>query len=258
MKLVPLFLIFIFSFSFAQETVESIKKQIHAVGEETKREKALHESEKKRHADFISAGKSKVIALNTQMKSIRAEIDSMKAEISRLNDARKKASSASKFYENKKGKYAEQLSESILSLTSALETDFPYKNEESVQSLKEISEQLKKGIISTDDALGRTLELFTERIRLGYTTEVWNGFLNADARQISGSFLRYGAVSCIFISNDNNEFFILEKKDKNYTWKNVSDDLNTRALLKEALKVAEGKTPPKLVLFPVSLPEDFE
>ncbi len=240
--------------AFAQETVESVRKQIKAVEEEAKREKALHDAEKKRHADFIAAGKEKVVSLNSQMKAVKADIDSMKHEISRLADAREKAASTTKWFENKKLKYQSDLAKFLLTLVPAVEADFPYRNEEAVASLSEVAEQLKKGVITADDALGRVLELFSERIRLGYTTEVWKGTLNFESRQISGTYLRYGTVASIFVSTDGNDCLWLEHNADGYSWKNVSHDMEMRSMLKEAMKVAEGKTAPKLVLIPVSLP----
>lgn len=253
MKLLILALGFFCSFAFAQETVESIKKQIRAVEEETKRENALHEAEKKRHADFIAAGREKVVSLNNQMKAVRAEIDSMKAEIGRLAEARNKAASTAHWYEGKKTKYQNDLAKFLETLVPMLDADFPYRSDEAVQSLKEVAEQLKKGVINSDDALGRALELFSERIRLGYTTETWKGVLAYENRQISGSFLRYGAVSMVFVSTDGNDVLWLARTEDGYAWQNVSGDMEMRALLKEAMKVAEGKTAPKLVLLPISL-----
>lgn len=247
------------SLSFAQETVESVKKQILAVEKETKREKSLHEAEKKRHEEFIAAGKQKVIALNSQNKALRAELDSMKAEISKLSTARNKASSTVRWYEGKKAKYRDELAKLIESLIPLVETDFPYRNSEAATSLKEIAEQLAKAVISPDDALGRALEIFTDRIKLGYTTEVWKGSLPIENREINGTFMRYGAVASLFISTDGNEVFWLSESNENgYAWENVSANMEMRTLLKDALKVAEGKTAPRLVLIPVSLPKEVK
>lgn len=250
MKWIFLLLIFAFTVSFAEETPESIRKQIRAVEEETKREKALHEAEKKRHAEFIEAGRKKVQALNAQSKAVRAEIDSMRAEISRLADARNKALATSRRYESKKAKYRENLAQEILSLLPLIQADFPYRTTEAEESIQEIAEQLKKGTVSPDDALSRTLELLLERIRLGYTTEVWKGTLALGNREIPGTYLRYGAILSIFVSNDGNEVLWLSKEDQ-YRWHDESANMEMRTLLKEALKVAEGKAAPKLVLLPL-------
>lgn len=244
--------------AFSQETVESVRKQIKAVEEETRREVSLHEAEKKRHADFIEAGRQKVVALNSQTKALKAELDSMKAELSRLEDARSKAAAQVKRYEGKKAKYASDLAKMIRSFAPLIEADFPYRNEEAVASLTEIAEQLESGVIMPDDALGRAIELIADRIRLGYTTEVWNGSLSLGNRSVQGTYLRYGAASSVFISADGNEFFWLESGPEGYSWRNVSQDIEMRSLLKEAMKVAEGKTAPKLVLIPVSVPAKEE
>ncbi len=243
---------------WAQETVESVRKEIRAVEEETKREKSLHDAEKKRHAEFVEAGRAKVIALNSQKKAIKAEIDSLKAENARLAEARKKANGTIYWYESKKNKYREQLAAYFLTLVPHLESDYPYQNQEAIESLKELASQLQKGVVSPDDALNRAVEMFTERIRLGYTTEVWKGIFNYETRQIPGTYLRYGAISGVFVSNDGNEVFWLSGHPGTYSWVNVSSDMKMRTLLKEALKVAEGKTAPKLVLLPVSVSEEIQ
>lgn len=241
----------------AQETVESIRRQIKAVEAETAREKSMHDAEKKRHAEFVEVGRKKVQALATQNKSLKAEIDSLKVEIKNLADARQKTTGTIKYFENRKAKYGTSLAKVIDSLAPVFESDFPYRNEEVVNSVKEIANQLSKGLIEADDGLNRTLEVFYDRIRLGYTTEVWKGFLQVDARSVAGTFMRYGAVAAIFVSNDGNDVLWLNRtQDGGYAWKNVSDDLAMRTALKDVMKVAEGKTAPKLVTIPVAIPKE--
>ena len=53
-------------FAVAQETVESVRRQIKAVEAETAREKSMHEAEKKRHAEFVEVGRKKVQNLSAQ------------------------------------------------------------------------------------------------------------------------------------------------------------------------------------------------
>lgn len=241
----------------AQETVESVRRQIKAVEAETAREKSLHDAEKKRHAEFVEVGRKKVQAISSQTKFITAEIDSLKAELKHISDARQKTMGSIKWFESRKAKYNESLALVIDSLVPVFESDFPYRNDEVVSSVKEIADQLHKGVIEADDALNRTLEVFYDRIRLGYTTEVWKGFLQVDARNVPGTYLRYGAVASVFVGNDGNDVLWLSRtEDGGYVWKNVSDDLAMRAALKDVMKVAEGKTAPKLVTIPVALPKE--
>ncbi len=245
--------------AFAQETVESVRRQIKAVEAETSREKSMHDAEKKRHAEFIEVGRKKVQALATQNKTLKAEIDSLKAELNHISDARQKTMGTIRWFEGRKTKYNESLAKVIDSLVPVFESDFPYRNEETVNSVKEIADQLHKGVIEADDALNRTLEVFYDRIRLGYTTEVWKGFLQVDARSVPGTYLRYGAVASIFVSNDGNDVLWLARTtDGGYSWKNVSDDLAMRTVLKDVMKVAEGKTAPRLVTIPVAFPKEGE
>ncbi|SHJ38672.1 DUF3450 family protein [Fibrobacter sp. UWP2] len=243
----------------AQETVESVRRQIKAVEAETAREKSLHDAEKKRHAEFVEVGRKKVQALSSQNKTLKAEIDSLKAELNHISEARQKTLGTVKWFENRKAKYNESFAKVIDSLVPVFESDFPYRNEETVNSVKEIADQLHKGVIEADDALNRTLEVFYDRIRLGYTTEVWKGFLQVDARNVPGTYLRYGAVASVFVSNDGNDvLWLSHTADGGYAWKNVSDDLAMRTVLKDVMKVAEGKTAPRLVMIPVSIPKEAE
>lgn len=238
-------------FAGAQETVESVRRQIKAVEAEAAREKSMHDTEKKRHAEFIEVGRKKVQALSAQNKTLKAEIDSLKAELKNLADARQKAAGTVRYFENRKAKYGEALAKVIDSLAPVFEADFPYRNEEVVNSVKEIASQLQKNLIEADDGLNRTLEVFYDRIRLGYTTEVWKGFLQVGNRNVAGTYLRYGAVASVFVSNDGNDVLWLSKNGNSYVWNNVSDDLAMRTALKDVMKVAEGKTAPKLVTIPV-------
>lgn len=243
-----------YAISNSQETVESVRRQIKSVEAETAREKSMHETEKKRHAEFVEAGRKKVQALSIQTKSLNAEIDSLKSELKNLSDARQKSMGTVKWFESKKVRYSESLAKVIDSLGAIFEADFPYRNEEVVKSVQEIAMQLHKNLIEADDGLNRTLEIFYDRIRLGYTTEVYKEFLQVDARNVAGTFLRYGAVSSIFVSNDGNDVLWLKKTaNGSYIWENVSGDLQMRTALKDVVKVAEGKTAPKLVDIPVSL-----
>ena len=228
--------------AFAQETVESVRRQIKAVEAETAREKSLHDTEKKRHAEFVEVGRKKVQALAAQNK---------------IAEARQKTAGTVRWFEGRKAKYGETLAKVIDSLAPVFESDFPYRNEAAVKSVQEIAGQLHKGLIEADDALNRTLEVFYDRIRLGYTTEVYKGFLQVDARSVPGTYLRYGAVESIFVSNDGNDVLWLSRgADGTYRWNNVSDNLAMRTALKDVMKVAEGKTAPRLVTIPVVVPKE--
>lgn len=242
------------SYAMGQETVESIRRQIKAVEAEATKEVKLHNEEKKRHADFIEVGRKKVVALNSQNQSLKVEMDSMRTELSRLKDARQKALSVSRFYENKRIKYQESLALAIDSLQYLFKSDFPYKNEEAMTSISEIASQLKKGHISSADALARTVEVFLDRIRMGYSTEVWKGSLVINSQTIHGTYMRYGTVASIFVSLDGQSvFWLAQSPEKEYVWRDVSENMEMRSMLKDALKVAEGKTAPKIVPVPVYL-----
>lgn len=242
--------------AYSAETVDGVRRQIKAVNDETAREKKLHAEERDRHEAFVKSGREKVVLLNSQKKALRAEIDSMKAEIGRLAEARNKSAGVIRFYEARKQKYSQDLAAEIESLIPLIEADFPFRTSETVENLRETASELRKGVISPDDALARAVETFLERIRMGYTTESWDGFLTdpKSGRQYSGKFFRFGAVAALFESRDGNDCFWLLHTLDGYSWEKVPEDLEFRAKLKDAMKVAEGKTAPHLVLIPVSSP----
>lgn len=240
--------------AWAQESVAEIRRTLKSVEQETAREKELTVKEAKRHADFVETSRKKTAALAQQESSVRNQLDSMRAEIARLHDARQKATGGSRWYEGRKARYAEQLAQMIDSLAPVLESDFPYKNDEAVQAVRETSSQLRKGVIAPDEALGRVLELMLDRIRLGYTSETWSGYLAFEGRSIPGKFLRFGAVASLFVSQNGDEVLWLSQQNGSYEWKSAGDQLELRTALKDAMKVAEGKTPPRLVTLPLVSP----
>lgn len=252
-KFLPLFFLLSLGVTFAAETVDGVRRQIKAVNEETAREKKLHADEKKRHEDFIKSGRDKVVSLNNQKKSLRTEIETMKAELARLNEARNKSAGVAHWYEARKQKYAQDLAKVIEELVPYFEADFPYRATETAESLKEMASELRKGVIAPDDALGRVLEVFMERIRMGYTTESWDGYLTdaETGKQMQGKYFRYGAVAAIFESADQTEYYWLDHVNGAYNWKKVPASLELRALVKDAFRVAEGKAAPHIVRVPV-------
>lgn len=245
---------------YAAETVEGVQRQIQTVNDETAREKKLHAEEQKRHEDFVKTGREKVVSLNNQKKALRAEIDSMKAELKRLNEARDKSAGVAHWYENRKLKYAQELAKTVEDLAAFFEGDFPYRREETVEGLRSMATDLRKGIIAPDDALGRLMEVFVERIRMGYTTESWTGNLTDESSgvQFQGKYFRYGAVAAIFESSDGANYYWLDREGGIYRWKPVPATLEARAKVKEAFRVAEGKSAPHLVEIPVPVGKPSE
>ena len=252
-RILPLFLILSLGVAYAAETVDGVRRQIKTVNEETSREKKLHADEKKRHEEFIKSGRDKVVSLNNQKKSLRSEIETMKAELTRLNEARNKSAGVAHWYETRKQKYAQELAKVVEDLVPYFEADFPYRATETAESLKQMASELRKGVVAPDDALGRIIEVFMDRIRMGYTTESWDGYLTdaETGKQMQGKYFRYGAVAAIFESADQTEYYWLDHVNGAYKWKKVPASLEVRAQVKDALRVAEGKAAPHIVRVPV-------
>jgi len=232
---------------FAQESVAEIQRNIKTVKAETEREKGLTDTEAKRHAAYVENAKQKTAIFEAQTKELSEQIDSLKVEIERLKNARQKALGTARFFENRKAKYIEDLALTIDSLVIFVERGFPHKNTEAADALREISSQLKRGVISPEAAFGRAWETMLERVRLGYTAETWNGNLEAEGKTIAGKFFRYGAVASIFISQ-NGETVLWLNSGK---WESAGDNITLRTILKETMRVADGKTAPKLTQIPI-------
>ena len=236
---------------FAQDnSIAEIRRNIKTVNAETEREKNLMQAEAKRHSDFVANSKQKITALENQEKELIGQIDSLKAEIEKLRGARQKALGTTRYFETRKAKYSEDLAKTIDTLILFVEGGFPYKNNEAADALREISSQLKKSLISSEAAFGRVWEVMLERVRLGYTAETWNGNLNLDGKIIAGKFFRYGMVASIFTSQNGET--VLWLNGKTGKWENAGENFALRAAIKETMRVAEGKTTPKLSPVPIS------
>lgn len=236
--------------ALAQESLAEIRNSIRTVNAEAEREKNLTQTEAQRHTAFVEMAKQKTEAFETQEKALSAQIDSLKVEIDKLKGARQRAIGTARHFETRKSKYNEELANAIDSLASFVEQGFPYKNNETAEALREISSLLKKSVISTEAAFGRAWEAMMERVRLGYTAETWNGNLEFEGKTLTGKFFRYGFVSSIFVSQNGE--MVLWLNSKNGKWENVGENFALRSSLKETMRVAEGKTAPKLSLIPVS------
>jgi hypothetical protein len=235
---------------FAQDNVAEIRRNIKTVNAETEREKNLTQAEAKRHTDFVANSKQKTTALENQEKELIGQIDSLKAEVEKLKGARQKALGTTRYFETRKAKYSEDLAKTIDTLILFVEDGFPYKNSEATDALREISSQLKKSLISSEAAFGRVWEVMLERVRLGYTAETWNGNLNLDGKTIAGKFFRYGMVASIFTSQNGET--VLWLNGKTGKWENAGENFALRSAIKETMRVAEGKTAPKLSPVPIS------
>ncbi|GHV14841.1 hypothetical protein AGMMS49938_11680 [Fibrobacterales bacterium] len=254
MKIPFIFILLFFSTTFSQsESVSEIRRTIKEVKAEQERETALMQTEAKRYTAFIENSKQKSVTLTEQEKSLHNQIDSIKSEINELQSKRQKALGTARYFESRKNKYAEDLSKAIDSLAIFEESDYPHKNDEAIAALKDISGQLRKTTISAEAAFGRTWEVLLERVRLGYTTETWSGNLEWEGKKIAGKFFRYKTICTVFISA-NGDYVLWQNSgssNKNYKWQSADENITLRAALKETVRVAEGKTAPKLVFIPV-------
>lgn len=237
---------------WGQENLRDIQRQIKTVRAEKERETQLHQQESSRHQSFLKAMEKKQANLQNQTTTLQQQIDSLKAEIDRLDESKRKAFQTVQWFESRRVQYQKSLANTLDSLVPFLAEDVPFKRQEDMESLQEIAVQLRQGTLFPEEALGRAFDLMMERIQMGFDTETWSGFLNVQHRTLPGKYVRYGAIAAVFVSQDGEEVFYLSHENDQYLWKEVSHDLQLRTLFKDALKVAEGKAPPSLVMLPFS------
>jgi len=243
-------LILLSSMGFAQESLQEIRRQIKAVEKETQQERDAFQGEKKRHQDFMENSRKKLSSMDEQTNVLHAQIDSLNSEAAQLEQSRQAVLGKSHWVEGRRQKYQESLARNLDSLAADVARDIPFRQDEAANNIREAAAQLRKGIVTPEEALGRAFDVLVERIQLGYTTENWSGYFAWNGRSIAGKFVRYGGVAGLFIAQDSDDIFWMLRGVNGYEWKPVGSNLALRTSLKETLKVAEGKSPPSLVLLP--------
>ena len=93
----------------AQESLNEIRRSIKSVEQETAREKDLTDAEAKRHAAFAETNRQKIASLEQQQNALRGQLDSLRAEIARLHDAKQKTAGGARYFEGRKARYAQGL-----------------------------------------------------------------------------------------------------------------------------------------------------
>lgn len=249
-----LLLVFGSSTLYAQETIREIKREIKKVNQDSKREQSLHSKEAQKAQQFKATSADKLRRVSQQGAIIRAQTDSLKQELSRTQAARKKLKGGAYWFNKKKEDFGVLIAQRVDSIIPLIAKDYPYKIEETIKSLEDLSSQLKRNVISPEEGLGRLWDVLLNRIKMGYTAETYSGYLtiNEGSAGIAGKYLRYGAVFALFVSQDGEHVYYLDAGDgENYAWKSAGKDMELRLALKDALKVAEGKTAPRLAALPL-------
>jgi hypothetical protein len=236
----------------AQESVRELARETKKVQQEIAREKELHAKETARHKDFIKSSNSKLNTISQQTASVKSQTDSCAKSWLVCRGHKKNYGVLLTGLESVKILFSDELASKIDSIVPVLELDHPYKREESAEQLRSIAAQLRRRVISPEEGFGRVWDVLLERIRLGYTSETYSGYLDVSGsgQGIPGKYLRYGAIWSVFVSQDGEDVYFLNATQNQYQWVSAGKDLALRQKLKEALKVAEGKSAPQLVPVP--------
>ncbi len=257
-----LLLILIFfttSFSTAAGPKDN-KEELAAILEDIESTRRLLEAERadrKREKEEASLIKDR---LGEEIKELKGRLNELKQYKS---DLEKKIGQLSRDCEVL-GSRKNSLDHELLSLTKALidatrsfrsriEKGFPYNKEIRSADFLILEKDLEGERVEGLEGLNRFWDLIEHEISLGSESEIYPGDLPQEGVGVRGAkYLRLGMVSLTYISEDGKEVGLLCKRDGDYVW---VKDLNKalKGSIKEAQKVLEGRSPFRLVGFPIDL-----
>lgn len=228
-----------------------LKRQIRLVQEEIDREQKLRDREQERDAAFFASANERLKRLQGERASVAAQTDSLAAELRRLEGARAKQLSTARWYAKRHDDHDKFLAGYCDSLAALVEADFPFAKEERLRSVAALKEQLLAGSVSPEEGTDRLWSLLMSVLKTGNGSENWSGTLATPSGEISGKYLRLGAVLLAFVSDDGREIHLMSREGEEWSWRPVDGESEVRGALRDALKVSEGKKAPGLVLLPV-------
>ncbi len=114
---------------------------------------------------------------------------------------------------------------------------------------------LKKLMDSSDIALGekfrRILEAYLVETEYGRTIEAYSGTLKQGDKNVTVDFLRLGRLGLYYLSLDENEAGLWNKKENRWQ---VLDD-SYRSAIRQGLRIAKKQAAPDLLQLPLPAPE---
>ncbi len=242
-----------------QETLTGIQREMARVEREIKREKELHQAEKKKAEDFEKRKGQKIAALNKQLTDLDKKIQEVEGRLGKLKAQKSRLASGSKHYDEKRNSMHQHIAKQIDSLNSYFKTDFPHQQERRIQNLNNLKQELRDGIISPEEGISRLFSILQEAINIGYDSEVFSGsYQTTDGQQSEGTYLRLGAVILAYVSLDGNTVAYQTIENQSYVWHDKDLNLELKQNIKTALAVAQGKAAPSLVLLPIQQPSKGE
>ena len=228
-----------------------LKRQIRLVQEEIDREQKLRDREQERDNAFFASANERLKRLQGERAAVAAQTDSLAAELRRLEGARAKQLSTARWYAKRHDDHDKFLADYCDSLSALVESDFPFAKEERLRSVAALKEQLLAGSISPEEGTDRVWSTLMAVLKTGSGSENWSGTLATPSGELSGKYLRLGAVLLAFVSDDGRQIQLAVRDGGEWTWRPVDEESETRGAIREALKVSEGKKAPGLVLLPL-------
>ncbi|MFC1584652.1 DUF3450 family protein [Fibrobacterota bacterium] len=245
-----IFLIAAFSIP-AQETLSSVQRNLDRVDREIQREKELHKLEKKKAQEFEKRRKEKLKAINAQFKNLDTRIGELSSKLGRLKKQKGSLNHQIKNLKLKRSAVAKHILRKTGELKVFFQNDFPYQREKRVSDLESLEQDIKENVVEPEEAMNRLFTLLEYAIAMGYDSEVYSGTYRAgDGGVYDGKYLRLGAVISTFVSIDGKMVGYLLRTDSSYTWIDSELGLDLKQNIKKAVKVAEGKSAPELVVLP--------
>jgi hypothetical protein len=136
------------------------------------------------------------------------------------------------------------------SLEELVQNDTPFLYKERKQRILRLKNLLSKSDVSIASKYRAVIEAFEIESEYARTIETYNGILAEKNLQKDVKFLRLGRVAFYYVSEDNKECALYDKKTKSWH-KLPSSNIH---LLNDAIKVASKKSIPHLLIVPLFTP----
>ena len=233
----------------AQESERSLLKAIEKVKKEIKSEKNLKNKEAERHKLYKTQAASRKSEAVKQLRTLKAQKDSIRKQVSALSNSNKKLAGASRYFDNQRVKFAGELAVTIEELATQIEAGFPFEAKAHNENLLSTASGLKSGSISPEEGITRAWSVLSTRLRKSLETELYSGTIEENNSESSGTYLRYGLALSLFKSEDNQIMKYYNPQSKE--WVNLPSDIEMRRKFRNIFDVMEGKAPPSLVEIPI-------
>ncbi len=233
----------------AQENERSLLKEIEKVKKEIEAEKELENQEMERDKLFRERAEARKVDIGSQLRTLKTQTDSIKAQVQSLEKSNKKIAGASRHFESQRQKFAQSLAVLLDRLATEIEKGFPFEAKLHSEILTSAASGLRSGAVTPEEGLTRSWSVMSTRLRKSLESELYSGVFAQRSGDLSGTYLRFGLALSFFKSQDEQ---VMKYYDVHQAqWRDVPEDLEMRRRFKEIFEVMEGKAPPSLVDLPL-------